>query len=145
MLNIDQVRTHQEQRLVPVLDAWNEAKRNLENAIALAEAREREYREVCADVRKKLDALDLVIHMARELRDEIPERRPGNSVEIESTPMLLTSAAKDTEVAETADTPVKAQPGSGDLQRLDRLLRRSSRPLFPAKPQARIASLSILQ
>jgi hypothetical protein len=144
MLNIDQVRTHQEQRLVPVLEAWNEAKRNLENAIALAETREREYREVFADVRKKLDALDLVISLATELRDEIAEGHPITLAENQLVPRLLT-AGNDTKVAETPETAVKTQSTVRDLQRLDGLLRRSSRSLFPSKQQARIASLSILQ
>ena len=144
MLNIDQVRTHQEQRLVPVLEAWNEAKRNLENAIALAETREREYREVFADVRKKLDALDLVISLARELRDELPEIHSINPAENQLVPRLLT-AGNDTKVAENAETAIKTQSTVRDLQRLDGLLRRSSRSLFPSKQQARIASLSILQ
>jgi hypothetical protein len=148
MLDIDQVRARQEQHLASALNAWNEAKRNLENAIALAEAREREYREVYADVRKKLDALDLVVSLARELHQEVPEGRliePANQAELRLLSAAKETKANETKEKETAVTPVKTQTTTGDLQRLDGLFRRSSRSLFPSKQQARTASLSILQ
>jgi hypothetical protein len=91
MLNIDEMRTRQEQRLVPVFNAWTEAKKQLESAIALAEAREREYQEVCADVRKKLESLDVVASMAAEADEVIPaERRiePAGLLRRSSRPLL---------------------------------------------------------
>ena len=144
MLNIDQVRTGQEQRLVSALDAWNEAKRRLENAIAVAEASEREYHVVCLDVRKRLDAVDLVISMAKELGAEVPRGRALNSVE-NPTPTLSPNASKDIKMGKTEATPANKQSSTGVPQRLAGLLRRSSRPLFPANLRARYASLSILQ
>src|SRR5947209_2895148 len=64
MIDIEQLKIRQEQRLLPPLQAWNEAKRQLENAIALTEARQREYERVCRDVRQKLDALEVVLNIA---------------------------------------------------------------------------------
>ena len=72
MFPIDKLRHKQEQRLQPPLHAWNEAKKNLEAAIALAETREKEYRKVAEDVQLKLDALQLVISMTTELANEDP-------------------------------------------------------------------------
>jgi len=119
MLNVDQIRIHQEQRLAPALEAWNEAKRNLESALALAQTREREYREVCADVRKRLDAVDLVVSMAKELV-EIPGER------------LIQPAA-----SQMLPAPDASKDGGA--------ARRTSRALFPPSVRARVASLSILQ
>ena len=69
MLPIDELRRHQEQRLLPAFAAWQEAQKSLEAAIALAEIRERNYREVADDVRRKLAALQLVISMTQELEN----------------------------------------------------------------------------
>jgi hypothetical protein len=119
--NIDLLRRRQEQRLLPVLASWDAAKKHLENAIALAEAREREFREVQEDVRRNLDALVLVIGMTKELADELPDR--GNLKAEENQPIMMVpeNNAGEVKTAEGAKTPV---PG------LESLLRRSSRPLF---------------
>jgi hypothetical protein len=53
VFDIEQIRRRQEQRLARSLESWNEAKKQLESAIALAEAREREFREVSDDVRRR--------------------------------------------------------------------------------------------
>ena len=67
MLPVEELRRRQEQRLLPPLTAWEEAKKKLEEAIALAEAREHEYRLIAEDVQRKLGALQMVIGMTQEL------------------------------------------------------------------------------
>jgi hypothetical protein len=80
MIPIDELRRRQEERLLPAMDAWNEAKKNLENAIALAETREKEYRELSDDVRRKLDAMQLVLGMTQELeQDAASDQSPRDS------------------------------------------------------------------
>jgi ribosomal protein S21 len=69
---IDQLRSEQKNRLSVAFKALQEAKKHLENAVALTEAREREFREASEDVRRRIEALDLVAGMAKELDDEIP-------------------------------------------------------------------------
>jgi hypothetical protein len=77
MTTIDQLQSEQERRLLVAFESLKEAKKHLENASAIAEAREREFREASEDVRRRIEALDLVASMAKELDDEVPtaERR----------------------------------------------------------------------
>src|SRR5580704_12947367 len=106
MINFDQLRRRQEQRLVPALESWNEAKDHLEKAIALAETREKEFREVSEDVQRKLGALDVVIGMANEIGDGIPTEWLLNAVENKPAPMLLENATESPRAAEMAETSV---------------------------------------
>ena len=117
--NIDLLRQRQERRLVTVLESWEAAKKHLESALALAEAREREFREVQEDVRRNLDALVLVIGMTKELGDEM--LATGSIGAEENQPLASTSE----NVKEMAAEGVKTPDGG-----LDGLLRRSTRPLF---------------
>jgi hypothetical protein len=77
MTTIDQLQSEQERRLLLAFESLKEAKRHLENVSAMAEAREREYREAAEDFRRRIEALDLVASMAKELEDEVApaERR----------------------------------------------------------------------
>ncbi len=150
MFNFDQLRSRQEQRLSLVLDSWSEAKDHLEEAIALAESKEREYREVSEDVRRRLDALELVSSMTRELGGEIPAERSLNASE--NQPMLMpppTNGAGELKPVEAAGTPVPLQNGPPEPPAFDGMLRTSlhttSRPLFPSHVRSRFARLSILQ
>ncbi|HXE64958.1 MAG TPA: hypothetical protein VN519_15545 [Bryobacteraceae bacterium] len=111
---LDELRRRQQDRLLPAMDAWNEAKKNLEAAIALAALREREYVELSKDVRRRLDALQLVLGMAQELEGEPPQR-----------------AAFEPEVRAIGEPP--AQTG---------VMRTSSKKLFPAGWRARYASVT---
>jgi hypothetical protein len=111
--NIDQLRQRQEQRLLPVLECWDAAKKNLENALALAETREREFREVQEDVRRNLDALVLVIGMTKELATDRGAE--------DSQPIMMVPENVKPIAAEEANKP----------EGLEGFLRRSSRrPLF---------------
>jgi hypothetical protein len=147
MLNVDQIRSRQEQRLARSLESWKEAKEHLEKAIALAENKERELHEVSEDVRRKLAALDLVIGLANEPDPgpEIPvERRLGAS---DSRPMLaLPQHQKDEpKEPENAQTSPQTQSPAPDLHRLDGVLKKSSRPLFSPQKRSGLSALSILQ
>lgn len=143
MFNIDQLRSRQEERLVPALESWNDAKVQLEKAMALAEQKEREFRDVSDDVQRKLAALDMVIAMANELGDERPAEWRVNAAENKPTLMLLEKTPEETKGAGGAETaapiPVAISPGFRGL------LRRSSRPLFPPDHRPNPALLSIRQ
>jgi hypothetical protein len=145
MNKFDQLRRWQEQRLVPVLESWNEAKAHLEKAIALAETREREFREVSEDVQRKLGALDIVMGMANEIGDEIPIERLLSAAESKPGLMLLEKAIGGARTTEMPETSVQVRIAAPQSQGFGGLLRRSSRPLFPARERSKYASLSILQ
>ena len=145
MFNFDHLRRRQEQRLVPVLESWNEAKAHLEKAIALAETREREFHEVSEDVQRKLGAMDLVIGMANEIGEEIPTERLLNAAGAKPAQMLLEEASGGVRPSETTKASVQARSTAPDLHGFDRLLRASSRPLFPPRQRSKYISLSILQ
>ena len=120
--HIDQLRQRQEQRLLPVLESWDAAKKHLETAIALAEAKEREYHEVQEDVRRNLDALVLVIKMARDLGGDSQAKVNATRAEdSQALVMLAENTRGETKASEAAEA---AERGIGTL------LRKSSRPLF---------------
>jgi hypothetical protein len=134
MFDFDQLRSRQEQRLLLMHESWNEAKEHLKKTLAFAAAKEREYREVSEDVRRRLDALDLVSRMARELRSEIPPERSLNGSE--SQPMLIPPPEKGTgelKTVEKAGTPVPLQNGPPEPPAFDGFMHTSSRPLFPSQ------------
>jgi hypothetical protein len=142
MVDINQLRTQQEQRLAPALQAWNLAKQQLEAAIQLTETREREYKEMQEDVRRKLDALELVLSLAGQSEQSSGSRLIAS--ENRSLLMLAESVRADVraEVKES-EKPQTTTPESKDLNRLDGAVRTSSRPLFQFKRAER--PISILQ
>ena len=145
MFNIELIRSRQEQRLVPARGTWNEAKKHLEEAIALAEAREREFREVSQDVQRRLEALDLVVSMAREIDEEgLQGDLSLNAPECQ--PMLSPpeNAGGEMKAIEGGETPAELKNGAPESLDVDALVRSSSRPLFPPQQRSRY-SLSILQ
>ena len=123
--HIDQLRQNQERRLLPVLESWNAAKKHLENAIALAEAKEREYHEVQEDVRRNLDALVLVIKMARDMGEDSSKTSPKAE---ESQPLLMIPEARHVE-AKTGEIKASAAVEAAG-RGIGSLLRKTSRPLF---------------
>jgi len=149
MFNFDQLRSRQEQRLLLAVETWNEAKVHLEKAIALAEAKEREYSEVAEDVRRRLDALELVGSMARELGGEVPAERSIDAAEKQPMLMPPENAAGELKVAENPATPapgpIPVSSGASESQGFNGFLHRSSRPLFPSHLRSKYARLSILQ
>ncbi len=144
VLKIDLLRSRQEERLLPVLEAWNMAKKTLEDAIAKAEAKEREYREIAEDVRQKVAALDLVARLAVEFEGDAEGTRTLNGTT--SAAMLPAPAAsgKTGEEEKTA-TLVQVRNVAADPQRTERLVVTSSRSLFSSADRSRFARLSILQ
>jgi hypothetical protein len=120
MLPIDELRRREEQRLLPALAAWDEAKKILENAIALAENREREYREIADDVQQRLGALQTVIGMTQELEA--------------SKESMAVPAIEESRTSLASDQPLQ-----------NGLVRVSSRRLFSASWRSNESSLSILE
>ncbi|MGA2713698.1 MAG: hypothetical protein ABSG41_11390 [Bryobacteraceae bacterium] len=145
MSNIDQLRHRQEQRLLPVLKSWDDAKKHLEEAIALAETRERDFRAVSEDVQRKLDALDLVIGMAKEFGDEAPPEISPGAEGNRPVLMLPENAHGERKAAEAAETSVQIQSTEPPSQGLGGLFRRSSRPLFSSDQRRSYSRLSLLQ
>ncbi len=145
MPGLDQLRSRQEQRISLALESWNEAKEQLKKAMAFAAAREREYREVSEDVRRRLDALELVSHMAREFGEEalILNRADAS----ENLPRL-TAPRSETEKSKAIEIATKLNPAQCIAPGPSALhvgVRKSSRPLFSSDVRSRLARLSILQ
>lgn len=107
MFNLDQRRGGQQQLLAH--ESWIEAKVQLEKALALAETKEREYREALEDVRRKIDELELASSGARDLGEEIPAERHLNAAENQSMPMSPANSTAETEATEGPVTPVQVQ------------------------------------
>lgn len=130
MLDLDELRSRQEQRLIPPLESWNLAKKHLEEAIALCEAREREFQQVSEDVKRRLDALDLVNSMANEL--EAPASA-GRSLPPAPQPMLAAPPAPGPgmEVAARTEMARPVQMSAPKFAEMKLPMRRSWRPLFP--------------
>ncbi len=129
-----------------VLESWNEAKEHLKEAIAFAAAKEREYREVSEDVRRRLEALELVGSMALELGGpEVPKDRSLNAPESQAMLAHPDNAAADLKAIEKAVTPLPVESGPSAPPAFDGMMRTTSRPLFPSPVRSRLARLSILQ
>lgn len=79
MIDTDQIRIRQEQRLVFARRAVDEAREQLKSALALVETRERECEVIQEDVEQKLAALELVISMACDSDDPAGQAKKKNS------------------------------------------------------------------
>jgi hypothetical protein len=145
MFNLDKLRTRQEQRLSLAMESWNEAKDHLKTALALAAAKEREYRDVAEDVRQRLDALELVRSMARELGEEVLPDRSLNAPENQPRLMPPKNPGEDLMALEKAITRVAVRSDPLELPAFEGTVRKSSRPLFGSDVRANLARLSILQ
>jgi hypothetical protein len=126
MLPVDELRRYQEQRLLPALAAWEGARKNLKDAIALAETREQEYRQIGEDVQRRLSALQLVIGMTQEL-----DEARGTGVKEESRSTIA------------AVTPLDNQSAQSDRPLHNGLARVSSRRLFPANWRSSAADTGV--
>ena len=142
MFSLDQLRRRQEQRLSLALESWNEAKEHLKTALARAAAKEQEYREVSEDVRHRLDAMELVSSMARELDEEGLSDRSINAPENQPRLMPPPNACDELTAVEKAGTRVAVR---SDPEPPEGRVRKSSRPLFSSDVRANLARLSILQ
>jgi hypothetical protein len=144
MFSLDQLRSWQEQRVSLALASLNEAKENLKEAMALAAAKEREYREVSEDVRRRLDAMELVSSMARELDEEVYSNRSLNAPENQPRLMPPKNPAAELTALEKAVTRGSVRSDALEPAFEDRV-RKLSRPLFTSDVRTRLARLSILQ
>lgn len=131
MLDLDQLRSRQEQRLIPALESWNLAKQHLEEAIALCEAREREFQQVSEDVKRRVDALQLVATMANELEAPASTER---SLPPAPQPMLAAppKPGPGVEVVVKNEAPAPIQMSAPKFAEMKLPMRRSWRPLFPS-------------
>jgi hypothetical protein len=145
MFSLDQLRRRQEQRRLLALESWNGAKEHLKAALELAAGKEREYREVLADVRRRLDAVELVSSMASESgEDVIPDRSLKAP---ENQPRLIPTKNSTEELSslEKAVTQVSVRSNPLEPAAIESRVRKSSRPLFTSDVRANLARLSILQ
>ena len=121
MVDLEQIRIAQEQRLLPVLKAWDEANKHLEEAIELAKAREQEFHEMSEDIRHNLMAIDFV----RELAAGTETRA--------TTRYLPEEAARPKLIPGDSPRPETLPAGHNDYTpAFSGLMRHSSRPLFPS-------------
>jgi hypothetical protein len=142
MIKIDQLRNMQEQRLLPALEAWQEAKRQLESAIALAESREREYRVLSEDVQRMLGALDLVAAMAADAGDQTLAATQLKADENQTVPMPAANAPQKIKAEAAAETSAETGKPAREFPALS-LLRKSSRALFASGLKPMESGLSI--
>jgi hypothetical protein len=112
----DELRVRLEQKLLTALESWDREKKRLEEAVARAEEKEHEFRAIAEDVKRRLEALEIVAGMAAE----IGQARPAKE---------LTPATDQRAIAATEK----------DLSTLGRHV--SSRPLFTERERH---ALSIL-
>ena len=117
----DELRVRLEQTLLTALESWNREKKRLEEAVARAEEKEREFKALAEDVKHRLEALEVVAGMVAEIEHGGAQRQTAPPAE----PRAIASAEKD--------------PTGKDLANLQ--VHVTSRPLFT--PRERNA-LSIL-
>jgi len=122
MVDIEKIRITQEQRLSPVLKAWDEAKEHLEDAIARAKAREEDFHAISDDIRRNLSAIDFVLSMANGHEGKAPAPKPATTEF--NRPRLMTAEDPRQDLRHDDETGASARAYGG-------LLRRSTRPLFP--------------
>jgi hypothetical protein len=145
MFSLDQLRSRQEQRVSLALESLNQAKEHLKQAMELAAAKEREYSEVSEDVRRRLDAMELVRTMARELDEEGLSDRSLNAPENQPRLMPPRNPATELTAVEKAVTRVAVRSDARETAAFEDRVRKSSRPLFTSDVRSRLARLSILQ
>lgn len=126
--NLAFLRELEERRLLAALHTWEAEKKRLEEAIAWGEAKEREFREISDDVKRRIEALELVASMNRASQPELAAQPNQCTATVpENTPVA----------PEVAPVP--------EPRPIDSKVRRSWRPLFSAGLQSAAAGLSILQ
>jgi hypothetical protein len=112
MFNPNQSRGRQEQLLAR--ESRAHAKVQLEKALALAETKEREYREALEDVRRKVDELELASSRAKDPGEEIPAEHRFNAAENQPMLMRPANSTAEMEATEGQVTPVPVQSAAPD-------------------------------
>ena len=90
----DELRVRLEQKLLTALESWGREKKRLEEAVARAEEKEQEFHAIAEDVKRRLEALEIVAGMAAEIGPARPEKQPTPPAEkqaIESVGKDLTN------------------------------------------------------
>lgn len=72
---LDELRVRLEQKMRTALESWDREKKRLEEAMARAEEKEREFRAIADDVKRRLEALEIVAGMAAEIAPTAEERQ----------------------------------------------------------------------
>lgn len=142
--DLSRLRNLQEERLSAALASWEQEKKLLEEAVARAEAKEREFNEISEDVKRKLGALDLVASLEKESGGGQPAQPRLPSAESESRPALPAPPNGAAGGAEDARLSALLKPGMPEPIPLDSVVHRSSRPLFSPERRTRAGVLSIL-
>jgi hypothetical protein len=145
MFSLDKLRNRQEQRLLLALESWNEAKEHLKAALELAAAKEREYHEVSEDVRRRLDAMELVRSMALELGEGSLSESSLHASENQPKLIPPKNPREDLIALDKAVTRVAVRSDPLEPAAFDGKVRKSSRALFTSDVRANLARLSILQ
>jgi hypothetical protein len=112
MFDFDQRRGRHEQLMAR--ESWIEAKVQLEKALAVAETKEREYRDALEDVRRKVDELELASSRANDVGEEIPAERRLNAAENQPIPMRPANSTAEIEATDGPVTPVQVQSAAAD-------------------------------
>ncbi len=126
-LSLEEIRARLEQKLLSAHEEWDFEKKRLEEAMARAEGKEREYREVAEDVRRRLEALELVTAMALGMDEptkagELP--KPG-------MPAMLPEPGATQQQLQMID----------EKQRTELRAPATSRPLFSHEVRAGLCSI----
>lgn len=90
----DELRVRLEQKLLTALESWDREKKRLEEAVARAEEKEKEFRAIADDVKRRLEALEIVAGMAAEISQPGSAKLAAPAAEqraIESTEKDLTN------------------------------------------------------
>lgn len=131
--DLDQLRRVQEERLATALQAWEQEKQRLQEAVSRAESKERDYNQIAEDVKQRLAALDLVALMEQE------RRSPALQAPALQAPALPAPALQAPAPTALAPVPVPI-PGPPPTQDPEPIIHRSSRPLFPDR-RGRVLSI----
>jgi hypothetical protein len=130
-IQFTELRQLEEQRLVPALEAWNQAKTNLENAIAQAEAREKDYHAMSKEVQRRLAALSVVFEMSKDLLPESAARPQSSHATVKPLSAGANNSTSQLTATEEPNALADRKPNES-VEKPKGFLGASSRQLFPA-------------
>lgn len=128
MIDVDQLRIHEEQRLAAALAALDEAQKQLLKAMELVAARESECREIQSDVKRNLDAMEVVQRLASESAGQASQAKLQEPEET-GLRMLPASSREDAETPQEREKSVAVVAANAGPNRAGRIFQQSSR--FP--------------
>ncbi len=77
VISLDEIRTGLERKMLRAIESWDVEKKRLAEAVSRAEAKEREFREIAEEVRRRFEAIDLVTEMAGQTEPRAPISLPA--------------------------------------------------------------------